>query len=42
MLRQTATFTTTYEIIAEKHNNGFEKHAEPVGAGARWPGNFSE
>ncbi len=42
MLRQTATFTTTYEIIPEKHNNGFEKHAEPVGVGTRWPGNFAE
>jgi putative redox protein len=42
MLRHTATFTTTYEIIPEKHNNGRGDEAQLVGAGARWPGNFAE
>jgi len=45
MLRQIASFTTTYEIIAEKVEaaaGGNGSKGQPVGAGTRWPGNFAE
>jgi len=41
MLRQTASFTTSYEIVEEKtvpaHGD-----KQPVAAGMRWPDNFAE
>lgn len=42
MLRHSATFTTTYEIIPEKNHNGAGARPVLVGAGSRWPGNFAE
>ncbi len=44
MLRHTASFVTSYEIIEEKAEVGPGEAAkpQPVGAGVRWPGNFAE
>ncbi|MBV9086459.1 MAG: OsmC family protein [Acidobacteria bacterium] len=41
MLRHTAQFATTYEILPETNGNG-HGIPQPVGAGQRWPGNFAE
>jgi putative redox protein len=43
MIRHTAQFTTTYEVLSEPvHQNGGNGNGKPVGAGQRWPGNFAE
>ena len=42
MLRHTASFAASYEIVAEKAQPADAAKAHPVGAGARWPGNFAE
>jgi len=44
MLRHTASFATSYEIIEEKAEAGPSEVSkpQPVGAGVRWPGNFAE
>jgi putative redox protein len=42
MLRQTATFATSYEVVEEKSALPHADKPQPVGAGVRWPGNFAE
>jgi len=42
MLRHTASFANSYEIIEEKDQPSAPAKVQPVGAGVRWPGNFAE
>lgn len=42
MLRQSATFATSYEVVEEKSALPHSDKPQPVGAGARWPDNFAE
>jgi putative redox protein len=42
MLRQSASFSTSYEIVEDKMEVVPPSKQQPVGAGVRWPGNFAE
>ena len=42
MLRQSATFATSYEVVEEKSALPHADKPQPVGAGGRWPDNFAE
>ena len=42
MLRASASFSTSYEIVEEKPDAARGEKLQPMAVGVRWPGNFAE